>query len=130
MEEIAQETPEARAVRLSHAAPVFARAANQLVLSLRRAMGVPDQAEPEVEQEFAALRATLDQKYRPEFDNMYAGLLRHHLGAASGVVLDALEDSSVQAYLAISERLGGELEGALRACIARLETLLSQPVQG
>lgn len=127
---IAQEMPEDRAVRLSHVAPVFARTANHLLLSLRRAMGVPDQAEPEVEQEFAALRASLDQQFRPEFDKMYAGLLAHYVGAANGVVLDALEDPSVQAYLAVSDRIGGELDAALRACVGRLEAILSPPVSG
>lgn len=129
MNEIAQETLEHRVVRLSHAAPAFTRAADQLVLSLRRAMGVPDQAEPEVEQEFAALRTTIDQQFRPEFDRMYAGLLAQHLGHATSVVLNALEDASAQAYLAVSDRIGGDLDAALRGCIAEIEAALSPPIE-
>ena len=129
MNEVAPEAPETRAVRSSHVAPIFARAADGLVLSLRRAMGVPDKAEPEVEQEFAALRATLERQFRPEFDRMYAGLLKQYLGAASSVVVQALEDPSVQAYLAVSERIAGDVDTALRGCIARLEAILSPPAQ-
>lgn len=127
--EIPQETLEQRVVRLSHVAPAFERAANQLVLSLRRAMGVPDQAEPEVEQEFATLRSTLDEQFRPEFDKMYASLCMHFLGPASSVVLNSLEDSAAQAYLAASERIAGDVGAALRAVMAELDALLSPPLQ-
>jgi hypothetical protein len=119
------ETIESRAVRLSGAVPIFARVVGDLVLSLRRAMGVPDQAEPEVEAEFAALRATLDEQFRPEFDKMYAGLLAQHLGKASTVVLNALESAPVQAYLEAAGRIQLDVQAALREYAPKMASALT-----
>ncbi len=119
----APETPQIRAVRLSCATPRFENIADDLVRSVRRAMGVPDRAEPDVEQEFAALRVTLDHFY-PEFAQLFSGLLSAHLGAAESVVLSSLESQPVQAYLQAADAIDAEVNACLRAFVSRIGTAL------
>lgn len=119
-----EETPQTRAVRLSCATPRFERIADDVVSSIRRAMGVPDRAEPEVEQEFAALRATFDELY-PEFTQLFAGLLSRYLGAAAPVVLSSLESEPVQAYLQVADAIDAEVNATLRSFAARISEALS-----
>ncbi|MEO8179446.1 MAG: hypothetical protein ABI895_11505 [Deltaproteobacteria bacterium] len=119
-----QESFEARATRLSCATFQFQRTADVLVLQVRQAMGVPDQAEPEVEQEFRALRATLDDFY-PEFTRTFSGLLTRCLGQSSRVVLSSLECEPVQAYLRVADAIDLELAAALGSLAAKIEAALS-----
>lgn len=123
------ETFEARAVRLSQVAPLFARMADGMLLSWRRALGVPALAEPEVERELATLRSMFDEQFLPEFGKRYAGLLKEHLGAAASDVLVALEDENVQAYLAVVEPLEADLAGLLRSYLPRVKAALPLPVR-
>jgi hypothetical protein len=123
-----QETPHERTVRLSHANPRFERIADDLVSSVRRAMGVPDRAEPEVEQEFAALRTTLDDFY-PEFAQAYARLLAGYLGSAAPVVVASLESEPVQAYLQAVDAIDAEVHASLRSLVGRISTALSTAPQ-
>jgi hypothetical protein len=120
-----QETPHERTVRLSHASRSFERIADDLVLSVRRAMGVPDRAEPEVEQEFAALRTTLEQQFYPEFAQAFARLLAGYLGSAAPVVLSSLESEPVQAYLQAVDAIDAEVHASLRSFVERISTALS-----
>jgi hypothetical protein len=119
----------ATVARLSHALPLFERAADSLVLQLRKALDVPAQAEDDVEQEFAAVRRQLDD-YRPEFEALFSGLLVQHLGAEHlPAVLAALEQAAAQHYL----RQAPALEVALRAELERLHqamTALAQQLIG
>jgi hypothetical protein len=112
--EASQRLLEARAVRACNVAPVFGRMADGVILGVRRALGVPDQAEPEVEQELRALRGSFDEQYRPEFDRLYATLLVQQLGNATSVVLAALESEPVQQYLAVAEQIDTDIHGLLR----------------
>src|SRR5688572_23596615 len=121
------ETPGARAVRLSHLAPAFARMADGMLLSWRRSLGVPDQAKAEVEAELTALRRMFDEQFLPEFQELYAALLEQHLGAACSGVLDALEDADVQIYLAAVEGVEAELAAVLREYLPRVKAALSPP---
>jgi hypothetical protein len=118
------ETPQARAVRLGCAAPRFENMADDLVRSVRRAMGVPDRAEPDVEQEFAALRTTLDDFY-PEFTELFAELLHGYLGGAASVVVTSLESEPVQAYLQVADAIDAEVNATLRSLVARIAKALS-----
>lgn len=123
-----EETLQARAVRLSCATPRFERIADDLVSSVRRAMGVPDRAEPEVEQEFAALRASLDAFY-PEFTQLFAALLSHYLGSTAPVVIASLESQPVQAYLEVADAIDADLRASLRSFVVRLEEALRSAPQ-
>ena len=87
-------------------------------------MGVPDRAEPEVEQEFAALRATFDEFY-PEFTQLFAGVLSRYLGAAAPVVISSLESEPVQAYLQVADAIDAEVNASLRSFAARISEALS-----
>jgi hypothetical protein len=127
VEQTLQETFEARAVRLSHVAPLFARMADGMLLSWRRALGVPDHAEPEVERELAALRTLFDEQFLPEFCRLYADLLTQHLGPATSVVLGALESEPVQAYLAVLERMETDLSVLLREVRPGVQAALTVP---
>src|SRR5687768_4287880 len=49
-----------------HAAVIFDRVADGLIVQVRRAMNVPEQADPDMEEELAALRADFDA-FLPEF---------------------------------------------------------------
>jgi hypothetical protein len=120
-----RETLGARAVRLSHLAPVFARMADGMLLGWRRSLGVPDQATPEVEAELTALRRMFDEQFLPEFQAFYAAVLEQHLGAGCSGVLDALENADVQAYLAVVENVEAELAAVLRGYLPRAQAALS-----
>lgn len=123
-----EETLQTRAVRLSCATLRFERIADDLVFSVRRAMGVPDRAEPEVEQEFAALRASLDEFY-PEFTQLFAGLLSRYLGSAAPVVIASLESEPVQAYLQVADAIDADVHASLRSFVVHLEDALSSAPQ-
>ncbi|MEO8179416.1 MAG: hypothetical protein ABI895_11350 [Deltaproteobacteria bacterium] len=125
MDQTPQETFEARAVRLSQVAPAFARMADGMLRSWRRALGVPDHADPEVERELAALRTTFDEQCLPDFCRHYAALLTQHLGTTSSVVLDALESEPAQDYLAVIERLETDLNVLLREYLPRVRAALN-----
>lgn len=129
MNQTSRETLEARAVRLTRAAPLFDSVADQLIISVRRAMGVPDQAEPEVEGEFAALRETFNQQFLPEFSKMYATLLLQQLGSATSVVLRALEGAPAQAYLGVAQQIEADVNTALREYVASIAAALSSTEQ-
>ena len=129
MTQISRETLEARAVRLTRAVPLFDGIADDLIINVRRAMGVPEQAEPEVEGEFAALRRTFEQQFFPEFSKMYAALLLQQLGSATSVVLRALEGAPVQAYLAVAQQVEADINGVLRECAASISAALSSSEQ-
>lgn len=113
------ETPQSRALRLSCANSRFTSMADELVLSVRRAMGVPDRAEADVEEEFAALRTTLDD-FHPEFTQFFAELLSGYLGAAESVVLSSLESAPVQAYLQAADAIDAEVNACLRGFVTRI----------
>jgi hypothetical protein len=113
-----------RAVRLSCASPTFERIADGLVWQVRRAMGVPDRAEPEVELEFAGLRQTLDAFY-PEFTQIYANLLSSYLGNAASVALASLESEAVQAYLRVAGQIDADVHAALKDYAARIALALN-----
>jgi len=115
-----------RTVRLSHVAPRFNAMADQLVLNLRRAMGVPDRAEDDVEQEFRALRGSLDAFF-PEFERIYSELLLAYVGRAAPVVLSRLENVDVQAYLRVADRIDAEIAQALQALLPRIGAALGTP---
>jgi hypothetical protein len=118
------ETYHVRAVRLCCASSRFERIADDLVSSVRRSMGVPDRAEPEVEQEFAALRGSLDAFY-PEFTQLFAGLLSGYLGPATKVVLSSLDSEPVQAYLRVADSIDAEINASLRSFVTRIGVALS-----
>jgi hypothetical protein len=118
-----EESFEARTVRLSCAGSHFQRTADLLVLRVRRAMGVPDQAEVEVEQEFRALRASLDEFY-PEFTQIFSGLLTRCLGPSSSVVIASLDCEPVQAYLRVADAIDLEASEALRHLAADIAAAL------
>jgi hypothetical protein len=127
MNPLSSDTLESRVVRLSQAAPKFGRIADELILKLRRAMGVPDQAEADVEEEFAALRSSLDEFY-PEFVKVYGGLLLHHLGGDASVVVPALESEPIQAYLQAADGMEAELSVTLKSLASSIGAALgSQP---
>jgi hypothetical protein len=130
MNQTALEALETRTVRACRAAPLFDRAADQLIASVRQAMGVPEQAEAEVEQEFAGLRATIVAQFLPEFRKFYTGLLLQQLGPAASVVLGALENEPVQAYLAAAEQIEVGVNAALRELTGAISAALSAPAQG
>jgi len=87
-------------------------------------MGVPDRAEPEVEQEFSALRATLDSFY-PEFTQLFSRHLFGYLGRAAPVVISSLESEPVQAYLRVAEGIDAEVNTTLRSFAVRIGAALS-----
>jgi hypothetical protein len=124
-----QETSETRAARLSCAALQFHRSADKLVSRVRRAMGVPDAAEEEVEREFCALRATLDDFY-PEFALGVSGLLTRCLGPASSVVISSLEDEPVQAYLRVADAIDTEAAATLRSLALEIAAALTSAPEG
>ncbi|HEU4582085.1 MAG TPA: hypothetical protein VFS67_27705 [Polyangiaceae bacterium] len=130
MNQIALEALQTRAVRICRAAPLLDRAADQLIASVRQAMGVPEHAEAEVEQEFAGLRATLQAQFLPEFGKIYTALLLQQLGAAASVVLRALESEPVQAYLAAAEPIEAAVNNALHELSGAVSAALSDPGQG
>ncbi|MEY4548650.1 MAG: hypothetical protein RL685_4845 [Pseudomonadota bacterium] len=120
------ETFEAQAVRLGHVAPLFARMADGMLLSWRRALGVPDHADAEVEGELAAVRKMFDEQFLPEFARLYAELLQRHLRAATSAVLVALADENVQGYLAVVDRVETDLAALLREYLPRMKAALSR----
>lgn len=124
---ISQGTVEARAVRACQMAPVFARMADGVVHGVRRALGVPDHAEPEVEQELRALRSSFDEQYRPEFERLFGALLVQQLGHATSVVLGALESEPVQQYLAVAEQIDADILALLRELSGGIGAALSPP---
>ena len=125
MDQTLQETFDARAVRLSQVARSFARMADGMLLSWRRALGVPEHAEPDVERELAALRTSFDEQFLPDFCTHYADLLKQHLGSTSSAVLDALESEPAQEYLAVIDRLEADLNLLLRGYLPRVKAALN-----
>jgi hypothetical protein len=119
-----QDSFESRAVRLGGATPQFQRMADDLVRQVRRAMGVPDQAEPEVELEFAGLRQSLDAFY-PEFTKIFADLLASYLGHAGSVALTSLENEVVQAYVQVAEQIEDDVAVVLHGYVPRISAALS-----
>lgn len=128
-EQISREL-EKRAVRACRAAPLFARITDGVLAGVRRALGVPEQAEPDVEQEFSALRARLEQQYTAEFERLFAALLTQQLGRATSVVLSALECELVQAYLAVAEQIDADVSALVPEYIAGVGAALSSPARG
>ena len=125
MDQTLQETFDARAVRLSQVARSFARMADGMLLSWRRALGVPEHAEPDVERELAALRTSFDEQFLPDFCRHYADLLKQHLGSTSSAVLDALESEPAQEYLAVIDRLEADLSLLLRGYLPHVKAALN-----
>ncbi len=111
-----------RAHRLSHEGHTFDGIAARLTLSVRRAMGVPDRADPEIEDEFRYLRSCLDD-FRSEYEAAFGSLLWKHLGEGAREALYALEAKPVQDYLANAAALRAafESEGQRIAVLLRAE---------
>jgi hypothetical protein len=114
-----------RAVQLSRASDQFDRLTDGLLLDLRRAMGVPEHAEPEVEAEFATLRGKLSEMFHPEFVQMYGSLLARYLGPAASVVVNSLADEDVQAYLQVADAIEADFAIALQALAPQLAAALA-----
>jgi hypothetical protein len=94
----------------------FLQAAAGVIAHLRKVMGVPEQADEDVEQEFAALRCELDQHF-PEFCKLFAGLLTRYIRREhQPQVFAALRREPVQRYL----RAETEIEAGLRQLVLRL----------
>jgi rhamnosyltransferase subunit B len=112
-------------VRIGHAGAIFERIADVLVARVRRAMAVPVQAEQDVESEFAALRARLDEHY-PAYDELFARLLAAHLGPdrADGV-MESLRSEALQRYLVAAPAIEADLQRGLHDLTRRMELALS-----
>jgi hypothetical protein len=97
-------------VEITRAATLFDRIADDLIAGVRHAMGVPPRAEVEVEEEFAFLRASLNE-FLPEFRQLYGGLLVKHLGWEQlPEVLEGLESELAQRYLRAVQGIEAELQ--------------------
>jgi hypothetical protein len=102
--------PIAALVEITRAATLFDQIADDLIAGVRHAMGVPPSAEVEVEEEFAFLRASLDE-FLPEFRALYGGLLVKHLGwELVPDVLEGLESELAQRYLCAVQGIEAELQ--------------------
>jgi hypothetical protein len=110
--------------------------ADTLVRKVRRGMYVPEQADADVELEFAAFRTHLDQ-FLPEFCELFARLLLPRLGSEQlPEVLAALASPPAQAYLRaapiIEQRLQpifDELDRQMQSCVdALLQANGNEPV--
>jgi hypothetical protein len=119
---------ESRAVRVTGATKQFERMGDELIHTLRRAMQVPDAAEPEVEQEFAALRESLDA-FQPEFTRIYGGMLSRCLGSSASVVLSSLESAPAQAYLEVADRIDADVNALVRAYLPDVAAALGVTVK-
>jgi hypothetical protein len=109
---------------LSHAAHHFDHIASGLIARLRRALGVPDSAEADVEQEFVQLRSTLDGFY-PEFTRMYGELLLNYLGGDASVVCPTLSSPGLQAFLEAAPAIQADLSQALLSLVPSIERALT-----
>lgn len=97
-------------VQITRAASIFDRIADDLIAGVRHAMGVPLRADVEVEEEFAFLRASLNE-FLPEFRQLYGGLLVKHLGWEQvPEVLEGLESEVAQRYLGAVQGIEAELQ--------------------
>lgn len=123
-------------LQLTHAEVAFASVADTLVRNVRRGMSVPEQADADVELEFAAFRTHLDQ-FLPEFCELFARLLLPRLGSEQlPEVLAALASPPAQTYLRaapiIEQRLQPifeELDRQMQSCVdALLQANGNQPV--
>ena len=119
---------------LSNSAAMFDRVASGLIVEVRRAMNVPEQADADVEEEFSSLRAEFDT-FLPEFQALFADLLIKHIGQAQlGEVLATLGTEVGQRYLQAAQRIEGELEQFLvplsqKMCIVARRTLANQQLE-
>ncbi len=109
-----------RAHRLSHEGRAFDGIATRLTHSVRRAMGVPDRAEPEIEEEFQYLRICLDD-FRPEYEVAFGSLLWKHLGEGAKEALYAVEAKPVQEYLGSAVALRAAFESELQRIAGLLQ---------
>jgi hypothetical protein len=91
--------PKSTLVQLTRAAVIFDQIADNLIAGVRQAMGVPAPAEPEVEQEFAFLRGSLDEFF-PEFRELFGGLVVKYVG----------QEQLAQRYLRAAHGIDAELQ--------------------
>ena len=119
---------ELSATSLCGAQSIFQGMADDLVLRIRSAIGVPQRAEDDVEQEFAALRATFDEFF-PEFAKIFGGTLDAFLGGALPLIVPALEDESVQAYIRVANAIDAETVTMLQAMSKPLKAALGSPLE-
>ena len=103
----------ANVVQLTRAANIFDRVADGLVAQVRAAMAVPAQADAEIEQEFAALRAKLDAFF-PEFRELFGSLLVRHVGQEHlPAVLAGLSTEPAQHYLRAASKIDEEMQAQM-----------------
>jgi hypothetical protein len=97
-------------LQLTRAAALFDQIADGLIAGVRRAMSVPSPADPDIEQEFAFLRGSLDAFF-PEFRQLFGGLVLKYVGEEHlPGVLDALRSELAQRYLLAAPRIDAELQ--------------------
>jgi hypothetical protein len=104
-----KQDPFAALVEITRASGMFDQIADGLIAGVRHAVGVPVHADLEVEQEFAFLRASLDEFF-PDFQQLYGGLLVQHLGWEHvPELLECLGSDLAQRYLAAAQGIEEEL---------------------
>jgi len=119
---------------LCNCAAIFDRVAGGLMVEVRKAMNVPEQADADVEEEFSSLRAEFDA-FLPEFQTLFTGLLIQHIGQAQlPEVLATLGTEGGQRYLQAAHRIEAELEQFLaplsqKMCIVARRALAAQQLQ-
>jgi hypothetical protein len=95
--------------QITHADASFAHLAANFVREVRHRLGVPDQADADVEAEFAAFRQRIDAHY-PEFCAILASSLRDQLGPERlQAMLEGLKTEAAQRYLEVVGNIQQEL---------------------
>jgi hypothetical protein len=116
-------------LRLTHADVAYAKVADTLVRNVRRGMSVPEQADADVELEFAAFRTHLDQ-FLPEFGELFAKLLLPRLGAEQlPEVLAALASPPAQAYLRVAPLIEQRLQPIFEELNAQMQSCVDALLQ-
>lgn len=101
-----------RAVQVTRASVLFDATANQLLERVRRAMGIPANADAATEGAMLSLREKLDAHF-PEFCELYGALLLEQLGPDAVRILDGLAEEDLQIYFRAAEAVRRELRAAL-----------------
>ncbi|MEO8185114.1 MAG: hypothetical protein ABI895_40425, partial [Deltaproteobacteria bacterium] len=111
---------------LCHSGAIFSCAVDGVIVKVRKAMNVPDQADADVEAEFRALRADFEP-LRPEFDELFARLLRQQIGAARlSQLLAQLGGEVEQRFLRAVGSIDAEFEQLLESLSQKLTIVAQQ----
>lgn len=107
------------AVRVTRAAALFDRLADDLVEQLRRRLERSERSAAQRTEQLRRLRERLDAFF-PEFRQLYGGLLLEHLGHDGERVIAELQNDTAQRYFRAVQAMQGELQRGLERLSDRM----------